>query len=223
MKLIAALLAVCLLIASPAFAIVDLGDPRVTRIWRPTDEGDRFTCSATWIRPGSGSTSWLLTAGHCATDAKYVKRGVNDGVSTVINWKAVITSHAQSGKLIDLAIATAPDLRDDRKYHSFIADKFPASAGTKLYIHGFPNGVERVTPAIVVGLSDLDRTSMEVKVEPGSILPGSSGSVVLDSNSFVVGVVWGLHVTDPTRVFVTPIEYFHALVKLIDAKIQGEE
>lgn len=221
MKLITTLLAVCLLVVSviPSAAIVDLGDPKVTRLWRNTDDGDRFTCSATWIRPASGSVSWLLTAGHCAK-AAYVKRGVNDGSSAVVNWKVVITSHAYSGRLLDIAIGTAPDMRSITAFHAFIADKAPTERGTILYIHGFPAGAERVSQAVVLGMTPL---GLAVRTAPGEILPGSSGSVVLDQNGFVVGVVWGLSTQKDHTVYITPIEAFHEIVKLIDAKIQGED
>lgn len=214
-------------IITPAFAIVDLGDPKVTRLWRTTETGGRFTCSATYIREAREGVAWILTAGHCA-GAQYVKREVNGGISAAIDWRVVVTSHNYAGRLLDIALATAPDTRADQKYHSLIAEKFPDSG--LVYIHGFPMGIERVVVARVVGPTKAPNLlgTMEVKVVPGSVLPGSSGSVVLDPQGFVVGVLWGMSVKPndegtglvPGNVaYVTPIEAFHDLVKLIDAKL----
>jgi hypothetical protein len=200
---------------APALAIVDVGDPKVTRIWR---EDGKFTCSATWIRPAKGYVSWLLTAGHCAS-AKYVKRSVNETVSANIDWRVVVTSHSYADRLLDIAIGTAPDSRADRVYHAFFAEKSP-EMGTLVYIHGFPEGTERVTMGVVLGEGPL---GLVVRVEPGSVLPGSSGSVVLDQQGFIVGVVWGLSTMDPGVVYITPIEAFHEIVKLIGAKFNAAD
>ena len=211
-------------IVTPAFAIVDIGDPRVTRLWSMTDEGTRFTCSATWIRPAREGVSWLLSAGHCAI-SNIVRREVTGTFMSRINWRVVITSHRYAGRELDIAIGTAPDTRNVPQFHSFFASEFPKE-GTLLYIHGVPEGVESVVVAHVVGPSKDAPGTMEVSVEPGSIRGGSSGSVVLDSAGFIVGVLWGIErgpsgEYTPTAL-VTPIEAFNDIIKLIDAKVAGD-
>jgi hypothetical protein len=196
-----------------ASAITDLGDPRVTRIWSESADGSAaFTCSATWIRPAKGQVSWLLTAGHCA-GATYVKRNVTETILAGIDWRVVVTSHAYADRFLDIAIATAPDLRASRTYHSFFAEKAPEKG--IVYIHGFPAGAEQIQVAQVLGKTPI---GIALRVVSGQVLPGSSGSVVLDQDGFIVGVLWGLNNQDKSLVYMTPIEAFHDIVKLIGAQ-----
>jgi hypothetical protein len=223
MKRILAAFVLALCTVVPSWAIVDIGDPAVTRLW---SAGDDFMCSATYIREARPGVAWIMTAGHC-TGASYARRTVNDYILGAIDWRVAIQTHSYAGKVYDIALGTVPDVRDKQTYHAFFADKMP-DAG-RVYIHGFPQGVESVVVGTIEGRSKDMRASWDVVVpHAGDILPGSSGSVVLDQQGDICGVLWGLR-ADPktgaptTRVVVTDISVFHEMVKLFDLKMDGTD
>lgn len=224
-RIIALLVCLLLLAAQGAQAIVDLGHPAVTRIWT----SDAFACSATYIREARPGVAWILSAGHCAI-ARYTKRNATVSILGGIDWRVTVQSHAYSESVYDIAIGTVPDVRPegDRKYYSFFAEKFPEEG--VVYIHGFPLGIESVVIGTVVGPAQANGKDMpgtwEVRVRrAGDVMPGSSGSVVLDGNGYIVGVLWGLKVVSPLteeptdRVFVTDIAVFHSLAKIVGLKL----
>lgn len=218
MKRILTALLVCLLMVTSCEGIVDIGDPSVSRLWV---EDGRFACTATYLRPIGDAGAWIITAGHCS-GASYLKRNTNETMVAKINWRISVTSHNYSGRTIDLALGTAPDVRDERKFRSFMAEKMPDSG--EVYIHGFPGGVERVSTGEIIGPSETFPGTVEIRVKPGSIIGGSSGSTVLDRQGFIVGILWGIGINpatgEPTDIaLVTPIEAVHEAIKLIDAKL----
>ncbi len=217
----AAVLAIGLLFGT-AEAIVDAGDPAVSRLW---SMGGKFTCSATYVRPLRQAGAWVLTAGHCADNGQVLGRNTNTTVKALVNWRVVVTSHSYAGKVQDFAVGTVPDTRENRKYYSFF-DETPLERGATVYIHGFPGGVERITRA-VVGPALVNGPPGVVTIytkTPGEITYGSSGSVVLNADGRIVGIVWGIRVEglfgeqETNTVFITPIAPVLAALKAIEAE-----
>lgn len=218
-KLLAGLLAaLVLLIApmSPAIGITDIGRPEVTRLFADTDTGSKFACTGTYIFPYiSDYGSWIISAGHCAV-ADVAARNQSTGVRGVVNWRAVLSSHGEYGtSTVDLALGTVPDVRDGEKKKIWLADKTPTDP-TRVYIHGFPEGVEYVTTGILVpagyesqvsflvqeqqdGYPNLIRKTVAelfpgtrlVLVKHDRVIGGSSGSPILGDDDRMIGVLWG--------------------------------
>lgn len=218
---IALLLAAC----SAAFGVVDVGGSAVTRLWN----GTGFVCSAAYIRPYEEAGAWILSAGHCVKQATYAKRTANDFISAYIDWRLMVQTHNRPDAVADIALGTAPDPRiGERKWYSFLGEQMP-EVGTRVYVHGFPAGVERVIPAIVVGKAkEYPNAKWNWEIETpavGDIVGGASGAPVLDANGYVVGVVWGIRTTPVTheytnRAIVTDIAALHALVKEMGLKLE---
>ena len=212
------LAALTLLVApvSPAIGITDMGRPELTRLWRSTDEGDRFACTGTYIFPYiSDYGSWLISAGHCSI-ADTAARAQSDTWRAGINWRAVINTHGEYGtKTQDIALATLPDVRKSEHKRIWLADKTPDTG--RAYVHGFPAGIEEVVLGDIApaeynervtalipdgseGYTQLIRKNLEqvvpglrfMVVKPGHIIGGSSGSPVLDDSDRLIGIVWGV-------------------------------
>lgn len=216
----AALLYLSLLFSPPlAQATSDMGDPSITRIWASTDEGDRFVCTGTYIRPNIGDgtgLSWFVSAGHC-TIGDMARRNANVHIIGGIRWVSTTTFHNDYGlgDTVDIALGLVPDVRDDHS-HLWLAEKSPDEG--LVYIHGFPEGVERVSIAQVltkerasqitlyVPVNDFEREKKPVTelfpgtkfmiTRKGEVHGGSSGSPVLNGEGDVVGILWGLISTD---------------------------
>lgn len=219
MKLLTALLVLIALVLAPfqvvldtATAITDQGSPAISRLWVSTDEGDRFACTVSYIMPYiNESASWVLTAGHCSR-ASVLKRTPDDGIAGLVNWR-IIATNWNLGTVNDFAIGTAPDVRRTEHRRLWLADKAPERG--EIYVHGFPEGVERVSRGELVPPEYADKYSTLVPIDPwgsvarklvpelmpgtrlvlipkGVIQSGSSGSPLLNADGRVVGVLWGV-------------------------------
>ena len=233
-KQLVALTAAVVLLVSSAFAITDYGSPTVSRLWQPTTQGDRFVCTVSYIFPFVNEyVGWVVTAGHCITGgANYLRRSHENTVISLVNWRAMLLGDLRyTLETVDLAIGTAPDMRDGTKSRFWLADKFPTSGD--VYIHGFPNGVERVTAAHVVPFaSEKMKGSALVVVRTGEIAGGSSGSPVLNAQGQLVGILWGkvpeqyVPLLELPRALapgheiaaVTPVEKLHELFRTLRVK-----
>ena len=224
-KFLAGLISALLLLAAPlvpALGISDVGRPELTRLWRNTDEGDRFTCTATYIFPYANDyVSWLVSAGHC-TIAELAARNQSDTIRSGINWRGVVNTHGEYGtNTIDIAVATTPDMRKGDHKRIWLADKAPD--GGVVYIHGFPAGIEEVDLGYVVpeaynekisimiqvagpdGYPELQRKNLKellpglraMVVKHDRIVGGSSGSPVLGPDDRLVGILWGVIGNEP--------------------------
>ncbi len=223
------------LLALPVFglAISDYGNTALARLWRATPEGDRFTCTGFYAFPvveGASNSGYprslLLTAGHCAkANANLVKTPrvhQSGGMSAVVNWVWIVQGPwFQHTTIADYAIGIVPDVRDAPDIRKLFLGTASPEPGAKVYIHGFPNGVERVTAGQVAPVAILEERLKEklpagtyvVVVPENMVRSGSSGGPVFDGNGNVVGILWGLVTPggifdDPNFdfVLVTPIE-----------------
>lgn len=226
-KFLAGLISALLLLAAPiapALGISDVGRPEITRLFASTENGDKFACTGTYIQPYiSDFGSWIISAGHCAA-ADTAVRNASLGIRAKVNWRAVLSSHGEIGtQTVDIALGTAPDVRDGEHKRIWLADATPTDP-TRVYIHGFPEGVEAVTTGILVpagyeakisllmltmedGYPTLVRKTV-AEVLPGTrlmlvkhdrVLGGSSGSPVLDDSDRLIGILWGVISYDKAR------------------------
>src|SRR3990167_11304356 len=94
-----------------AFGVSDQGPPAITRLW---SSDSRFVCTASYIRPRvNDRASWVLSAGHCVHGLQTLARNADTTTHAVVNWRGVLLEHGNYGKaVVDLAIGTAPDVRD---------------------------------------------------------------------------------------------------------------
>lgn len=230
------ILAAALAVLTPALAVVDLGSPAATRLWVLAPER-QFVCSATYVDPFPGAAAdgrtWILTAGHCVlAGGAIVGRNTDQIVFAAVNWRAV-----EMHEGTDLAIGTAPEIRDEAgRSARRLATTLPYE--TLLYVHGFPLGVEAVTPARAVRPDELQALGLPAYVidalvsaqiaviltPRGDIRGGSSGSAVLDGFGQIVGVVWGLVAPElvPATVpydvvLVTPVERLREVLNRLRA------
>jgi hypothetical protein len=215
-RLLAAVAAAFLLFTSPlpGLAISDYNRPELTRLWVSTENGDRFACTGTYIFPYiSDYGSWIVSAGHCSI-ANLATRNQSETVRGVINWRGIINTHGEVGTgTIDIALGTVPDTRDAHP-HIWLADKCIDTG--RVYIHGFPEGVEKVNIGMVAppgaeedvtllvttnenGFPELHRKSLKelfpglrfMMVKKGEIQGGSSGSPILGPDDRLNGILWG--------------------------------
>lgn len=244
-RFLAAMLVALTLVAAPvlpAIAIQDIGDQRVTRLW---SQDDRFMCTGFYVRSPLDNTApdgfaYVLTAGHCAI-APYLRRNKETSVLAGVNWQIVVNAGARGLRRSDFAFGNTPEIRDEtqpgRDRAFWFAAKFPEIPGSNVYIHGFPRGIERVTNGFVVEASHpLLRDSAlasypnwKVALVPeGEILPGSSGSPVIDDDGRVVGILWGI-INEANRpaqtimdkldiALITPIEEVLATIRMFEDK-----
>jgi hypothetical protein len=228
-KLLAAL-ALVLLTATGSLGISDHGDPTVTRLYGE----DRFVCTVSYIHPYiSQYMSWVVTAGHCANaGGTQLRRNHQTNTIAVINWRALTLGDPRYTEgFNDLAIGTAPDVRDGSHTKYFLAETMPKRGG--VYVHGFPAGVENVTVAYILPEASVHIPgSTLLAVKAGTIVGGSSGSPVLDDSGRLVGILWGIVSEDNVPnlglprtlksgydiALVTPVERLHELMKLIGVK-----
>lgn len=185
--------------ATIAFGTSEVGSNALTRLW----SDDRPGCTAAYVRhpvtnavPGE-YMSWLLSAGHCS-EAIEVRRDVNESVAAHVNWQIVYNAGAHGTRRTDFAFGSAPEIREGRRVNLWWGETMP-DAGSVVYLHGFPLGVERVSVGQVLPrglssefpLSQVPESTVLLAFDR-EILPGSSGSPVLDARNRVVGVVWGV-------------------------------
>lgn len=207
--------ALVLALVIPVGAISDVGRPEISRLWVNTDSGDKFACTATYIQPYlSDRGSWLVSAGHCSI-ANTLARNQSMTIRAGVNWRGVINTHGEYGtKTIDIALATVPDVRDGDHKRIWLADKAPETG--RVYIHGFPQGIEEVDMGIVApeeynatvslmvpdmtdGYPQLVRKNLAelfpglrfMVVKHDRITGGSSGSPILGDDDRLVGILWG--------------------------------
>lgn len=187
-RIFALVLTIILVLAVPSHAVTDYGASEVTRLWRGSD--DAPLCSAAYILPRAGeSISWIVSAGHCATHGPtHIKRTTTEHVSARVDWRFVALGDPRyTDGFFDLALGTAPDTRSSRRF-LWLAERSPAP-GEVVWIHGFPAMVERIIPAVVV---ERRGRVLVLATSPGEVLPGASGSPILNKDGYVVGILWGL-------------------------------
>ena len=219
----AALVALTLsLTVTPVLAVISQGNAAITRLWA----GDDPACSASYPMIQTGydeNLVYVLSAGHC-TVANYAKRDVTDSVLYKVDWRAMLLGRYGINRRVDVAIGTVPR-PSELPLHKrlWLADTMPREGA--VWIAGFPLAVESVVIAQVIGEDPELPGSVLIQVrDPYSILPGSSGSAVLNKYGQIVGVVWGVRMAmnpitfqgEPTgTVIVTPVEEVHKLLKLL--------
>lgn len=196
---------------------VDLLHPALTRLW--TSDG-RFACTGFYVNQEAGHQlrGIILTAGHCAGTA-YARRNAELWVSYPVNWRAVLDGHPAFQKTIDVAVGTSivpEELPLGKRF--WLANKIEPG---RVYIPGFPMGIERISTGVAVGPSDEYPGSWVVQMErAGEVTYGSSGSPVLREDGRVVGIVWGGRTGQSDGftniVFVTPIDVVYDLLKLLE-------
>jgi hypothetical protein len=220
----------------PAAGPYTAGDTAVTRLWVSTPDGRAFGCTGFWFDPGPelGAetrpraqdvwVSWLASAGHC-TEASLVARDTDSVVFGFINWRGVLSSAAYT-RVVDVAIGTAPDFRPDARWFRLGEDPVQDQ---RVYIHGFPGGVEMISPARILDQSRTLPGAWVALGVKGLVGSGSSGSPVMDQYGNVVGVLWGLarpgSVTEPfldaqtsernAVVYITPVSTLKQLLELL--------
>ena len=210
------------LTVTPVLAVISQGHAAITRLW----VDDAPACSASFPMVQTGFDEYIvyiLSAGHC-TVANYVKREATDSVLYKVDWRASIVGRAGTHRRVDVAIGTVPrPFGLELHKRLWLADTMPREG--VVWIAGFPQSVESIVVAQVIGEDPDVPGSVLLRVrDPYAILPGSSGSAVLDNYGRIVGIVWGVRMrtnpetfqNEPTgTVIVTPVEEVHKLLKLL--------
>ncbi|MDR7528672.1 MAG: serine protease [Armatimonadota bacterium] len=204
-------------------AVLSPGHPALTRLWGLGPEGERvFTCTAFYIRTPKRAPEGLgtlATAGHCAEVSRFAGRDADQASFAYVNWRALVDGRIGVHRRWDVAIGTAPELPESGR-PLWLGD--PPRPDQRVWVIGYPAGVERVVACEVVGPSRPagDGTpfpgSWDLDCPPDSILPGSSGSPVVDSGGRVVGVLWGRSLAGD-RVLITPVTALRELLRLLEA------
>jgi V8-like Glu-specific endopeptidase len=112
-----------------------------------------------------------------------------------VDWGYAVQGHddIMDNARVDFALGTVPDARADTQRWFFpLADADP-KPGDRVWVHGYPEGTERLTQGIV---STPYLGGMELTLED-PITFGSSGSPVLDARGHVVGVITHMRATTP--------------------------
>lgn len=141
--------------------------------------------------------SIVVTAGHvCESDVDKDKISVYSEEVTVIDYSGkehnthVIKSSADDGKgSVDMCALWVPTLK--QKGVSFSI--FRPRAGQELYYIGSPSGIHH--PPVAPILTGIYSGQIDASNSLTSIpaIGGSSGSVVMDLNNKMVGVLWAAH------------------------------
>jgi len=197
---------VVLLMVTSAWAVSDYGNTNVTRLWVSTDNGDEAICTGFYVRsPRDASIetgfSWFLSAGHCAAArALMAHRNADVWVLPMVNWQIAVTSGSHGLDIVDFAIGTLPDAKEirpgDWNRGFWLAEKAPETG--RVFIHGFPHAVERVSvaylmPSTVKLRPDMIKGPSRLLVtKAGEVRPGTSGAPVIAGNGRVIGIVWGV-------------------------------
>lgn len=197
------LVVVLLLLPLAGLTVSDPGNPAVARLWA-VEAQDQWlpVCTAFYLdHPAPRrfllpARATLVTAGHCAGERRAVARSVLDPKSPVEwtrtltgtetceswGWFEVLCRHRW-----DVAVGTTDDLRASR-VRLRLASHAPQE-GEPVWVHGFGLGVENVVMARVKPPDPRFPGMLALDAVTGDVLPGNSGSPVLDGEGQVVGVV----------------------------------
>ena len=139
----------------------------------------------------------IITAGHvCESDVDIEKISSHSQSVTIVDYKGLehnaytIKATADNGKgSVDMCALWVPTL----KQRGIKFSMFPPKIGQELYYIGSPSGIYHPPVApILTGIysGQIDASNAMISIPATG---GSSGSVIMDLNNRMIGVLWAAH------------------------------